>query len=502
MTRHIARRLAAGILAATLTLPLAASAKDTNPPARLKVETSAISRDARSGASYSAVIKKASPSVVTIYSKKTVRQQGGSRQYYNDPFFERFFGDGTPSGPSGRRGQRSYAMESLGSGVIVTDDGYILTNNHVVDGADTDGVEVALADGKQKLPAKVIGTDPRTDLAVLKIESKSLPAITLADSDKLEVGDVVLAIGNPFNVGQSVTMGIVSALGRGGLNITDYEDFIQTDAAINPGNSGGALVDTEGRLIGINQSIASPTRSNSGIGFAVPVNLAKTVIEQIISGGTVKRGFLGVMIQPLTPELAKAFNAPDTQGALISGVSANTPAAAAGFKEGDVILEVNGKKATDSQHARLLISQVMPGSEAKLKILRDGREKVLTAKLGELPGEEGQAMGDASGKIEHDSLDGVEVTDLDASNRHEYSVPENVRGALVSKVEEDSNAYKAGLRPGHVIQGIDRTPVTNADEAVKLSDKAKGDQVLLRVWSREGDTSGSRFITVDNTKKK
>ena len=500
MKIFFAHRVAIWTLALALGVPVAIVAKENNPPARLKLDPAAINRDARTGNSYSAVIKKASPSVVTIYSTKTIKQPR-YRQFFEDPFFERFFGD---SAPSGRRGQRSFEEKSLGSGVIVSEDGYILTNNHVVDGADTGGVEVALANGSQKFTAKVVGTDPQTDLAVLKIEGKNLPAITIADSDKLEVGDVVLAIGNPFNVGQSVTMGIVSAVSRGGLNITDYEDFIQTDAAINPGNSGGALVDAEGRLVGINQSIASPTRSNSGIGFAVPTSLAKLVLERLVSDGTMKRGYLGVMIQPLTPELASAFNLPDTHGALVGGVSPNTPAAEVGFKDGDVITEVNGKKATDSQHARLLISQIMPGTKVNLKIIRDGKEKVLTVKLAELPEEEIAAAGspDSSGKVERDSLDGVEVTDLNAAARREYSVPNRVRGALVANVDAESNAYKAGLRDGNVILEIDRQAVANADDAVKLSENAKGAQVLLRIWSRDGGMSGSRFITVDNARKK
>jgi len=501
MTKFLSHRAATWALALVLGIPFSIVAKDANPPARLKLDTTAIDRNVRTGHSYSAVIKKASPSVVNIYSTKTLRAPR-FHQFFDDPIFDRFFGERGRSGRGG--GQRSLTQESLGSGVIVTEDGYILTNNHVVDGADPGGVEVALADGKRKFTAKVIGNDPQTDIAVLKVDAKDLPAITIADSDNLEVGDVVLAIGNPFNVGQSVSMGIVSALSRGGFNITDYEDFIQTDAAINPGNSGGALVDAEGRLIGINQSIFSRSGGNVGVGFAVPINLAKLVLERLVTDGTVKRGFLGVMIQPVTPELARAFKLPDLSGALVGGVSPKTPAADAGIQEGDVITQVNGKKASDSQHARLLISQNLPGSKVTLTIVRDGKEKTVTAKLGELPGAEEVAFGSSRPlkNNERDALDGVEVDDLNSTTRREFGIPNFVQGAFVTNVESGSNAYKAGIRQGNVIQGINRQPVRNADEAIELSAQADTDELLVRVWSREGNMSGSRYLTVDNVRKK
>lgn len=504
MTKRFLNRAATWVLALAVGIPLAVLSKDANPPAKLKVDSSVINRDARTGNSYSSVVKKVTPSVVNIYSTKTMKQPR-YHQFFDDPMFDRFFGGGNDSfrGRS-RRGPNNLKQESLGSGVIVTEDGYILTNNHVVEGADADGVKVALGDGKQRLSAKVIGTDPQTDIAVLKVDAKDLPAITIADSDKLEVGDVVLAIGNPFNVGQTVTMGIVSALGRGGFGITDYEDFIQTDAAINPGNSGGALVDAQGRLIGINQSILSGSGGNMGVGFAVPINQAKAVMDRLVDDGKVTRGYLGVMIQPVTPELAKAFKLADTSGALVGGVSPNTPAAEAGLKEGDVITEINGKKAADSRHLRLMISQNAPGSKVTLTVLRDGKVKPVTAKLGELPGDDNESPRAISSteKNEHDGLDGVEVDDVSSATRRENGIPAEIRGVLVSNVSPDSNAYEAGLRPGNVILEINRTPVTTAEAAVKLCDEAKGDSILLRVWSREGSVSGSRFMTVDNTKKK
>jgi serine protease Do len=497
MKRLILNRLHIWTLALMLGVPFHSFSAGTNPPAKLKQDSTPIDRDARSGHSYAPVIRKASASVVNISVTQTVRAQRFHR-FLDDPMFERFFGEGGSS-----RGNRPFTRQGAGSGVIVTEDGYILTNNHVVDGADEGGVEVTLGDGKRKFVARVVGKDPQTDLALIKIDAKGLTAITLADSDKLEVGDIVLAIGNPFDLGQSVSLGIVSALGRG-LNVADYEDFIQTDAAINQGNSGGALVDAQGRLIGINQSIASPSGANAGVGFAVPVNLAKLVMEQLVEDGMVKRGFLGVMIQEVTPELAKSFDLPDTSGALVNGVQSNTPAAEAGIREGDVILEVNGKKATDSQHARLMISQNRPGSKIDLAIYRDGKLKNVTAKLGQLDANELATFGEAGSlnNSERDSLDGVEVDDLTAAVRRDLRIPAQIKGALVTNVDPESNAYKAGLREGAVIQSIDRQAVENAEEAVKMSEKAAGDHVLLRVWGRNGEMIASRYLTVDNTKKK
>src|SRR5581483_2317458 len=307
-----------------------------------------------SGVSYAPMIKRVAPSVVNIYSTRIIRERSlDLHPFFDDPTFRRFFGpddngNGGGNGGNGRRGRRPHSQKAqgLGSGVVVSPDGYILTANHVVEGADE--IKVALTDGGKEFPAKVIGADPPTDVALLKIDAKDLPAIAIADSDKLEVGDVVLAIGNPFDVGQTVTMGIVSAVGRTSLDINEYENFIQTDAAINPGNSGGALVDAEGRLVGINTAIFSRSGGNQGVGFAVPVNLARAVMERLVNYGKVTRGYLGVSLQPeITPEIMQDFSLPDTSGSLVTGVMPNTPAAQAGMKEGDFIREVNGKKIND-----------------------------------------------------------------------------------------------------------------------------------------------------------
>jgi len=395
----------------------------------------------------------------------------------------------------------------MGSGVIISEDGYILTNNHVVEGADKDGVRVAFADGKNEYTARVVGTDPQTDMAVLKIEAKNLAPITLGDSDQLEVGDVVLAVGNPFGVGQSVSMGIVSALGRGVgiLGREGYEDFIQTDAPINPGNSGGALVDAEGRLVGISQSIVSGSGVNAGVGFAIPINLARSIMDRLVTDGKVARGYLGVTIQPVTPDLAKAFDLPDENGALVGGVQTNTPAAKAGLKAGDVIIELNGKKVADSRNFRLMVAQTAPRTKVTMKLLRDGKEKTLTATLGTLPSELGGSGDEKSEPAEQsksDALDGVEVADLDSRTRRQSNITADVQGALVTRVEQGSPAEAAGLKPGDVIIEIEKKPVANADEAVEFSEKVKGDRVLLRVWSNSGGLPGMQYVIVDKSKTK
>lgn len=458
-------------------------------PPKLKVDSSPLATDTRAATSFSPIVKKVAPSVVNIYSTKTVRQNPGLAPFFDDPFFRQFFGVPFESIPRERR------ERSLGSGVIVTEDGYILTNAHVVDGADE--IKVALADDKTVYEAKVVGADPHTDVAVIKVEGRKFPAITVTDSDLVEVGDVVLAIGNPFGVGQTVTMGIVSAKGRAGMGIVDYEDFIQTDASINPGNSGGALVDAAGRLVGINQSIISRSGGNQGIGFSIPINLARYVMERLVTDGKVTRGYLGVLVQPVTPELAKEFNLPDNSGALIGEVTKDSPAEDAGLKEGDVIIQFNGRKVTDSRHLRLMASQTAPGTKVQVKFLRDGKEQQATVKLGELP-EGGLAKADTGpGGLRRspqpDVLDGVTVDDLDARTRRQFNLPAQLQGAVVVEVDPASAGAAAGLRAGDVILEINRQRVTNADEAVRLSEQVKGNRVLLRVWSQ----GGSRFLVVE-----
>ncbi len=310
--------------------------------------------------SFADAAQAVTPSVVNVFTQKQVRES--SNPFANDPIFRHFFGDRFDPHPR--------QVSNLGSGVIVSTNGYILTNNHVVEAADE--IQVALANGKT-YPAKVVGADPETDLAVLKISATHLPAIVFGQSDSLRVGDWVLAIGNPFGVGQTVTLGIVSALGRSHLGINTFENFIQTDAAINPGNSGGALVDAAGNLIGINSAIYSRTGGSQGIGFAIPANLAQQVMEQIIKNGSVTRGWVGIEVQDLSPEIAESFNLKSTEGALIAGVLKGGPADAAGIKPGDILLAVDGKAVSDSSSLLNLIANLQPGTQAHLTLGRESK---------------------------------------------------------------------------------------------------------------------------------
>jgi serine protease DegQ len=332
----------------------------------------AISPPSRHQGSYRDAAQRAMPSVVNIFTSKGAKPS--RNPFMEDPFLRKFFGE--------RQGQQEEKQYSLGSGVIISAEGYILTNNHVVEAADE--IEIALADGR-KAAAKLVGTDPETDLAVIKIDLKGLPAITLAQVDQTRVGDVVLAIGNPFGVGQTVTMGIVSALGRNHLGINTFENVIQTDAAINPGNSGGALVDTNGNLLGINTAIYSRTGGSLGIGFAIPVTTVKTVMESIIKTGQVVRGWIGVEPQDITPELAESFGLDRKSGTIIAGVLRNGPADRAGMRPGDILVEVNGRPVQDTTDMLNVIAQLQPGKKASMKVLRKNAETSLDITVGTRP---------------------------------------------------------------------------------------------------------------------
>ena len=466
-------------------------------PVKLQVDERPVTRDSLGHTSYAPIVKKVSPGVVKVFTTAHVQQMGYSGSSDMDDMLRRFFGDQFPGQGQrpGRRSQRMPMQQGIGSGVIVTKDGYILTNNHVVDNADE--VKVGLQDGRE-FTAKVIGRDPKSDVAVIKIDAKDLPAVPLADSEKVEVGDVVLAIGNPFGIGQTVTTGIVSATGRSGAVGLDYEDFIQTDAAINPGNSGRALVDTEGRLIGINTAILSRTGGNQGIGFAIPTSLAKDVMESLITDGKVTRGYLGVMIQDLTPALAQQFKLDESaKGALVGDVTADSTAEKAGLKSGDVIQEFNGTKVTDSRHLKLQVARTKPGETVPVKVLRDGSTRTLQVKVRQLPGSEELAKNDRNSNNDQGTLNGVAVGDLDSRARQELNVPSNLKGVVVTEVAPDSAAAQAGLRPGDVIQEINRKPVTSAEQAVQMTENNDNKKSLLRVW-RDG---GSRFVVVDETKQ-
>lgn len=472
-------------------------AKDEKaPPPRLNVDPKPVDREGRYLTSFSPVVKKVAPSVVMVFTTTKPREiERQVNPMWNDPFFRRFFGDDFED--AFPRRFRTPRQHGLGSGVIVSEDGYILTNNHVVDNADE--VKVALTPDGREYAAKVVGKDPESDIAVLKIDAKGLPAIHLADSDQLEVGDLVLAIGNPFGIGQTVTMGMVSATGRGTSQLDlVYQDFIQTDAAINPGNSGGALVDAEGRLVGINTWIVSRSGGNEGIGFAIPVNLARSVMENLIAHGKVSRGFMGVLLQDVNPALAGEFGLKETSGAIVTEVTPDSPADKAGLREGDVITEFNGKPVRNRRQLQLQVGQTAPGEKVTVKVLREGKSKELELTLKERPSQ--MALGDRRQSTEpegDDALHGVAVADIDSRVRNRYRLPPDLEGAVVISVPEDSPAYEAGLREGDVIQEIDRKAVRNAQDAVRLTEGKRGKRVLLRVWSR----GGSHYVVVDESKR-
>lgn len=470
--------------------------EEKHPSVKLETDTTPLERSGKFTASFSHVVKKVSPSVVKVYSTTKAKMVNGpGNPLGDDPLLRRFFGE-----EGGRQQHRQPREQGLGSGVIITKDGYILTNNHVVEGADE--VKVAVGPEDKEFAATVVGRDDKTDIAVLKIEASDLEPIAIADSDTIEVGDVVLAVGNPFGIGQTVTMGLVSATRRAALGLK-YENFIQTDAPINPGNSGGALIDAVGRLIGINTAILSRSGGNQGIGFAVPINLARFVMESIVRDGRVIRGYMGVILQSMTPGLAKQFQLSDSGGALVAEVAPNTPAAKAGLKEGDVILEVDGKPIRDSRALTLQVSQTSPGTKVVLKVLREGERRKVDVLLKEFPDSLAANEDKKDSKEEVDALNGVTVADLDRGSRNRYGIPSEIKGAIVVKIEEDSPAAEGGLRVGDVVREMNRKPVTTADEAVELSEKIKDQTVLLRVWTPDGNGRGSnRYVVVQEEKRK
>lgn len=462
------------------------SANDSkHPPINLNVSEKAVTRQ-NGITTFSPVVKKVTPSVVKVFVTGKARNVAHQlpEGLEDNPLLRRFFGE-----QFNERRMPAPRQRGMGSGVIVTKDGYLLTNNHVVENADE--VTVALADGRE-FQGKVIGKDPKSDIAVLKIDARDLPAVEFANSDNIEVGDVVLAIGNPFGVGQTVTTGIVSATGRGSLGL-DYEDMIQTDAAINPGNSGGALVDADGRLIGINTAILSQSGGNQGIGFAVPVNLARSVMESLVAEGRVVRGFMGVNVQDVTPALAREFGLKERSGALVAGVTPKSPAEKAGLQSGDVVVEFNGRAVKDSRNLKLQVAQTSPGKTVPVKVLRDGKSRALNLTVKELPNTDLAANDATSNGSSGDALDGVVVGEIDPATREQLKMPRNIDGAVVKQVEPTSRAFESGLRPGDVIVEINRKPVSNADEAVKLTENAREKRTLLRVWSK----GGTRYLVVD-----
>jgi Do/DeqQ family serine protease len=414
------------------------------------------------------VAAKVLPSVVNISSVKTVAQVS---PLFSDPFFREFFGGGVPH----ERVQRA-----LGSGVIISPDGYIVTNNHVVGGADK--VEVRLSDARV-FPATIVGADPKSDVAIIKINRTGLPAIRIGDSAKLRIGDFVLAVGNPFGLEQTVTMGIISALGRSGLGITDYENFIQTDAAINPGNSGGALVNMKGELIGINTAILSRTGGNVGIGFAIPVNLAMGIKKSIDRYGKVVRGWFGVTVQEVTPELAQSLGLASARGALVNEVIKGSPAEKAGVKQGDVIVAIDGQPVSNTASMRFQISEVVPGATMKVKVVRDGRERVIPVVVGDLSKAQ---IPEHMVLIQDDRfLAGATVADLTPASRETLEIPANIKGVAVIEVADNSAASRTGLKTGDIIVSINNAPTRTLQELKKVLDGLKSRKMTLSLY-RQG----------------
>ena len=428
-------------------------------------------------ASYADVVSEVAPAVVTIRSERRVRATAYDEGDAQD-FLRQFFGNQAPRMP-----RPAPRMEgALGSGVVVTNDGYILTNNHVVDGAQQ--ITVELPDHRS-FSARVVGTDPPSDLAVLKVDAANLPTVKLGDSDQTRVGDVVLAVGDPLGVGETVTMGIVSAKGRAtGMTDDGFEDFIQTDAPINQGNSGGALVNTRGELIGINSQIMTPSGGSIGIGFAVPSRMAENVMQQIIKTGHVRRGMLGVTVQGVTSDMAKSLGLQDVHGAIVASVQAGGPAEKAGIQQGDVITALNGKPVNDSNSLRNEVAATSPGSRVTLDVVRDGRERKVDLALAQLPdkresSKEGTAQ-PGRGRL------GLTVEPLTPSLSRQLNSRAK-SGLVVGDVTPGGPAYSAGIRSGDIIREVNRKPVTSASELQEAAGNSGGRPLLLLI-ERDGST--------------
>lgn len=448
----------------------------------------------RSGpaAGYADVVDRIAPSVVSIMteSRGPAGQGDLPEELFNDPFFRRFF-EGMR--PDSRQQMPQPKRQAEGSGVIVTSDGYIVTNNHVVDKADK--IEVVLANGKDKFKGEIVGRDPGTDVALLKIDAKNLTPAVLGDSSKLRVGDTVLAIGSPFGLSQTVTTGIVSALKRANLNITEggYESFIQTDASINPGNSGGPLIDHQGRVVGINTAIFGRAGGNIGIGFAIPVNMAVDILDRLMTKGEVERGYLGLWLGDLTPDLAEGFGI-EAKGVLVNEVQSDTPAAKAGFKSGDVVLSYQGQEVTDMADLRMRVANTPPGTQAKFDIMREGKPQTLTATIEKKPSDEQMASsrpGGQSGGRSQEFLPGVQITALTDEIRNQFNIPEDVKGVIIREVDPESAAAEAGLTQGNVIRMVGNRPVPSVADAMAAVREARK-RVNLYVYNGQI----SRYVTV------
>lgn len=445
----------------------------------------------QTGSAFTAIAKEATPAVVFIKAERTVSmggRPGGFR--YNDPFG--FFGDDFLRRFFDRRGfeppsgtPRQFRQMGQGSGFIINEDGYILTNHHVV--GDADKITVKLQDGRE-FDAERIGSDPKSEVALIRIQGDDLPHLELGDSSKIQVGEWVVAIGNPFGLDATVTAGVISAVGRSNIGIADYEDFIQTDAAINPGNSGGPLLNIRGEVIGINTAIYSRSGGYMGIGFAIPIDMAVAIQDQLVKSGKVTRGFLGILIQDMTRDLAESFGLEDAEGILIADVTEDSPAGKAGLEAGDVILELNGNPTRSVGEFRNEIASNPPGTEVALTVVRDGKQQTIEVTTGEMPDEE-QAV--ASSEQVTEQL-GLTVQDLTAETAARLGLPME-EGVLVSNVERGSIAGQAGLQPGNIITSVNQRPVTTAEDFLKAVAGVGDDGLLLL---RVRDRGFSRYVTL------
>lgn len=442
---------------------------------------------------FAAVAREVSPAVVFIQVEQSIKNQPTERFFspfgegspFGDDFFRRFFGEPLPEKPEKSRKTPQQHIVGQGSGFIITTDGYILTNNHVVGNADK--ITVSLKDGRV-FTAKTIGADALSDVAVIKIEAKDLPVLPLGNSDSIEVGEWVIAIGNPFGLSHTLTVGVVSAKGRSGVGLADYEDFIQTDAAINPGNSGGPLVDLDGNAIGMNTAIFSQSGGNMGIGFAIPINMVKSIKDQLVNSGSVTRGYLGIMIQELTPELTEHFGLKDQKGILISEVTKGSPAEKAGLKQGDVVIEFEGNPTEKIGPFRNSVSLMTPGSKKQITVLREGKRKTLTIAIGKLTNDN-LVVGDTSSQM-HNL--GITVQTLTSDLARQFDI-KGEKGVVVTQVMPGSIAEMSGIEVGSIIEEVNRNPVRNTEEFKHALEKTpEHGTVLLLVKGK----NYSRYITL------
>ena len=475
------------LVACALLLPTGIQAQAPVPPAARELSSA-----------FTNVARQALPSVVFITVEKTVETRdlpsNNPFEWFGEEFFERFFRRRLPEGQQPRERQqpregqqpREFRQQGAGSGFIISPDGLILTNHHVV--SDVDRVTVKLADGRE-FKAKTVGTDPPSDVAVIKIEAEGLPVLALGNSDVLEVGDWVIAAGSPFGLTQTITVGVVSAKGRSRLGITDFEDFIQTDAAINPGNSGGPLINLRGEVIGVNTAIASRSGGYMGIGFAIPINMAKAVEQQLVAGGKVTRGYMGVRIQELTRALAESLNIATAEGVLVADVSTGSPAAKAGLRRGDVIMSLNGQTVQDPGQLRNIVAMTAPGTRITMQVLRDNKKRELTVELGELPREQ-TARADEESTVAPARL-GFNVQNVTPELARQLG-QDSAAGVVVAQVDPNSAAYQAGVRRGMVIREVNQQEVSDMQAFRQALEKAEqSKRVLLLVQGQQA----ARYIT-------